>query len=88
VKLDKPLAEVDLALEETGFNKAVRIREELIRWKTRLLAEQKELHRDEQETRKVLETITNRQYRVAGMLINVRNILRIPREKEANNGQS
>jgi hypothetical protein len=81
-KLTLPVPLVDKVLEETGFNKAVRIREEVIRWKTRLLAEQKELSRQEQELRAQLKKVTLRQKETDEMLINIRNILRMPREKE------
>jgi len=80
-RLDKPVATVDLALEETGFNKAVRIREDVIRWKTNLLTEQKQIARDQQELRHKQLALKTRANQVEEMLINVRNILRIPREK-------
>ena len=81
-KLNKPLSEVDRVLEETGFNKAVRIREEVIRWKTGLIIEQKQLASEEDKLRQQLKNIKGRQHRVSEMLCNIRNILRIPREKE------
>ena len=80
-KLNLPVEIVDRSLEETGFNKAVRIREEIIRWKTRLLQEQKELHKQEQEILKQLKKVRLRKREVNEMLTNIRNILRMPREE-------
>jgi hypothetical protein len=73
---------VDRALEKTGFNKAVRIREDLIKRKTALLKEQKELFKLEQKARNKLKQIEYKQYIVANTLVEIRNILRIPREKD------
>jgi len=82
-KLMLPVEMVDKALEETGFNKAVRIRELLIRWKTELISEQKELAKTRYELQEKLRRIGQREKEVSEMLVNIRNILRIPREKEA-----
>lgn len=81
-KLNLPTETVDKALEETGFNKAVRIRELVIKWKTRLLSEQKELHKKREELQKEIKQVALREKEVNEMLVNIRNILRIPREKE------
>lgn len=81
-KLNKPLDEVETALEETGFNKAVRIRELLIKWKTELLDEQRELAYEYKQVREQTLRIKRREKEVSEMLTNIRNILRIPREKE------
>ena len=80
-KLGLPLEAMDLALEETGFNKAVRIREMIIRWKTELLAEQKKPDAEYQTHRLTMLAIKHRRRQVDEMLTNIRNILRIPREK-------
>ena len=80
-KLGRPLEEVDRVLEETGFNKAVRIRELLIKWKTNLIDEQRMLHKERQALQAQLKKVTQREKEVSEMLINIRNILRIPREK-------
>jgi hypothetical protein len=80
-ELELPVHKVDIALEKTGFNKAVRIRESLIKRKTNLLIEQKELHKLEQRTRGELKKIQYKQYIIANTLVEIRNILRIPREK-------
>ena len=81
-RLNKSIDEVDNVLEQTGFNKAVRIREEIIRWKTKLIEEQKQLAKGELALRKQIQANKSRQYQVEEMLINIRNILRMPREKE------
>ncbi len=85
-KLGLPVDVVDTALKETGFNKAVRIREELIHWKTRLLDEQKQLSKERQELQAKLKAVSTREKEVSEMLVNIRNILRIPREKGEKNG--
>jgi len=79
-KLKIPKATLMPALEETGFSKAVRIREELIRWKTRLLDEQKSLHHEIEGLEKRLKQLKQRKAVVQETLIEIRNILRIPRE--------
>jgi len=80
-KLGLPLEVVDKALEETGFYKAVRIREEVIRLKTNLLKEQKELTKREQELAKELKQVRRELYYLQRELTHLRNILRLPREK-------
>lgn len=84
-KLKMPLDAVDTALEETGFLKAVKIRELIIKWKTRLLSEQKDLHFERDKLQKELGKIKQREKEVSEMLVEVRNILRIPRERMINN---
>jgi len=81
-KLNVPVEAVDIALEETGFNKAVRIREETIRWKTRLIDEQRNLHGQHKQLHEEIQKVNTRIREVDEMLVNIRNILRIPREKE------
>jgi hypothetical protein len=68
------------ALEKTGFNKAVRIREELIRYKERLRKEQKALTNKRQVLMQEKAKVDQREREVREALENVRNILRIPRE--------
>ena len=80
-KLGLPLEVVDEALEETGFYKAVRIREEVIRLKTNLLKEQKGLTKREQELAKELKQVRRELYYLQRELTHLRNILRLPREK-------
>lgn len=80
-RLDKAVEEVDLALEETGFNKAVRIREYLIKWKTNLLEEQKQLANEQRKLQEQLSRSRQRGKEVGEMLVNIRNILRIARGK-------
>ncbi len=85
----KPLADilglsepdVDAALEQTGFNKAVRIREEVIRWKERLRAEERELQMQIEALTIERRKLSARHNVVREQLANVRNLLRIPREK-------
>lgn len=84
----KPLAEmldrhpviVDNLLERTGFNKAVRIREEVIKWKTRLIHENRQLEHILNGLNSERRTTNNRLKAVKEQLEGVRNILRIPRE--------
>jgi hypothetical protein len=85
-RLNIPLKDVDIALEETGFNKAVRIREQLIRWKTKLIAEQKILKHEEEDLKAKLKIIKSSQYETERTLRSVRDILRMPREKGGNDG--
>jgi hypothetical protein len=80
-KLGLPVETVDLALEQTGFNKAVRIREEVIRWKERLRHEERSL-------RERLEVLDEDRFRIKTrlsvvneQLANTRNCLRISRQK-------
>ena len=80
-KLEMPVEVVDQALEETGFNKAVRIREEVIRWKERLRREERELCDQITEVNKTRRSLANRQKQVREQLEGLRNILRLPREK-------
>lgn len=81
-KLGVPDDRAHKALEETGFNKAVRIREELIRWKERLRKEQNEVNMRREELRHELQKLNQRDAEIKDVLANVRNILRIPREAE------
>lgn len=80
-KLNLPLGKVEKALEETGFIKAVRIREELIKWKTRLLEEQKNIANERKELQEKLKKINQRESVIKDDLVNIRNILRIPRSQ-------
>ena len=82
-KLDRHLDVVDEALEETGFYKAVRIRESIIKWKTDLIQEQRDLYFEREKLQGELCKIKQREKEVTEMLVRIRNILRIPREKEA-----
>lgn len=76
-----PLQEdLDRILEETGFNKAVRIRMEVLAWKERLRIEKQNLHAVRLEYLKVLKRINTRLHVVEEQLQNTRNILRIQRE--------
>lgn len=70
----------DRALEETGFNKAVRIREELIHWKERLRKEEKALADERERCLKDAKKLAERLSTVREQLENVRNVLRLPRE--------
>jgi hypothetical protein len=80
-KLGLSVAQVDAALEQTGFNKAVRIREEVIRWKERLRHEEAGL-RDRLEIIDAERTeIKGRLSIVCEHLENTRNCLRISRQK-------
>lgn len=71
---------VHKALEKTGFNKAVRIREELIKWKERLRIEQRDLTKQRQKLQAELRQLNQRDQELREMLTNIRNILRLPRE--------
>ena len=79
-RLGLSVDDVDKALEETGFNKAVRVRESLIKWKTGLLDEQKEIHKQRQALQKQIRIVAQREKEISEMLIQIRNILRLPRE--------
>ena len=70
------------ALVHCGFNKAIRVREELIKWKERLRHEETALAAEAAELRKKLRQIADRKSRVDEQLQNIRNMLRIPREPE------
>lgn len=81
--LDLSVDVVDAALERNGFNKAVRIREEVIRWKERLRHEERSL---QAELRLVLQRkreLSGRLKELGEQLESVRNVLRIPREANA-----
>lgn len=80
-KLGVDVTAADEALEVTGFNKAVRIREELIRWKERLRAEERGLAAEKDVLRKEHARVCGRLSLVREQLENVRNVLRLPREK-------
>ena len=67
-------------LEETGFNKAVRMREELIRWKTRLIDAARENQGAQNKHRAQLRDLKTADKAIQAQLAGVRNILRIPRE--------
>lgn len=79
-KLGMPVDVVDRALIETGFNKAIRQREELIRWKARLRKEEVALQGELMEINQRKRMIGQRLTAIREQLINVRNILRLPRE--------
>jgi hypothetical protein len=68
------------ALTVCGFNKATRVREELIKWKERLRHEETALAKEAQRLRAQLRSIADRKSRVDEQLQNIRNILRLPRE--------
>lgn len=80
-RLGLPVATVDVALEQTGFNKAVRIREEVIRWKERLRHEEAELQARLEAVDAERLAIRQRLSAVHEQLANTRNILRIQRQK-------
>lgn len=80
LKVDVELA--DWALERNGFFKAVRIREELIRWKERLKAERRQLTEEYESTKGKLIDINDRRIHVEDTLAGIRDLLRMPREKE------
>lgn len=79
-KLGVDLLLVEAALEETGYAKAVHIREELIRWKERLRAEERDLQKEIKELERVRAEKRNRLGRAQEQLANIRNLLRLPRE--------
>ena len=79
-KLGTDVTATDEALETTGFNKAVRIREELIRWKERLRKEEQNLAAERDRLRKEHAQVSIRLSTVREQLANVRNVLRLPRE--------
>ena len=78
---DFDIKELDEMLEQTGFNKAVRIREKMIRRKCQLLQEQKEIEALIRKTEKNLKDMKRNRHFIQSMLLEIRNILRISREK-------
>lgn len=84
-KLNLSVKIVDKALEETGFNKAVRIREQLIKWKCGLLKEQRDLRKGESKLLKLLAAMRLTKHQNELQLMNIRSILRISREKPRKN---
>lgn len=81
--LGLPVEFVDQALEKTGFNKAVRIREEVIRWKENLRSEERALLSSIKLIESERRRIRARLSAVQEQLASTRNILRIPREAPA-----
>lgn len=79
-RLGLPVAVIDRALEETGYHKAVRIREELIRWKERLRAENADITAEFKVLAERKRALQQRNKEVQEQLRNVRNLLRISRE--------
>lgn len=71
---------LDDLLERNGFNKAVRVRMEVLAWKERLRIEEQNLKKVEAELRENLRKLQLRIAAVQEQLISCRNILRIPRE--------
>jgi hypothetical protein len=69
-------------LEENGFSKAVRIREELIREKTRLLAERKAVEKRRIRLERRLRATRRTSADLGRRLVLIRNVLRIPREDD------
>lgn len=74
---------VHVALEKTGFNKAVRIREEVIRYKERLRKEQADLSNRRGVLLQEKAKVDQREREVREALENIRNILRMPREADS-----
>lgn len=72
--------ELDKALEETGFNKAVRVRMEVLAWKERCRIEAQNLNKLLTEYRKQVKKIEERLEVLNDTLQQTRNILRIQRE--------
>lgn len=68
-------------LEETGFVKAVKIREELIREKVRLIAERKRVERRRIRLEKRIRVTRRYSTELDRRLIMIRDILRVPREQ-------
>ena len=79
-KLNVPLEDVERVLEETGFNKAIRIREELLRLKTRLIKEQRLVSSEEQRLATEIRKVRARKNELSEQLGNIRDILRLPRK--------
>ena len=75
--------EIHKILEETGFVKAVKIRENLIREKTRLIAERREVERRRVSLERRLKVTRRVSHELERRLVMIRNILRIPREQPA-----
>jgi hypothetical protein len=86
-KLGVDVVSADVALETTGFNKAVRIREELIRWKERLRAEERDIADERDRLLTEAKKLGLRLSVVREELGNVRNILRLPREDATHAGK-
>ena len=77
-----PVERVSEILERNGFIKAVRIREALIRWKTRLLDSQRAAALEERALRERLAEMVQERRERERVLLEIRNILRLPREEK------
>jgi len=77
-----PVERVSEVLERNGFIKAVRIREALIRWKTRLLDSQRAAALEERALRERLAEMVQERRERERVLLEIRNILRLPREEK------
>jgi len=77
-----PVERVSEVLERNGFIKAVRIREALIRWKTRLLDSQRAAALEERALRERLAEMVRERRERERVLLEIRNILRLPREEK------
>lgn len=85
-RLGIPLDVVDLALEETGYYKAVKIREDLIKLKTRLKDDSRCFSDHIETLQALVRHYKRRKIWVDHQLEDVRDILRRPREKETRCG--
>ena len=72
---------VDKALEKTGFNKAVRIRETIIKQKCSFIKQVAEMEKEKREVQSKLNKIKNSIRNCKEKLALMRDVLRIPREK-------
>ena len=80
-RLGVPLDVVDLALEETGYYKAVQIRGDLIKLKTKLKDDSRSCMRQIEFHAKLVRIWKQRKMSTDCQLEDVRDILRRPREK-------
>lgn len=79
-ELGLPVEQVNAALTKTGYNKAIRQKEELIRWKCRLVNEYKDVSREIRDVYRHLKNLKDRRRNIEDTMENTRNLLRIPRE--------
>lgn len=79
---DNHVGAVAAALEKCGFNKAVRVREEVIRYKVRLMGEGRDLDRAIAQVSGVLKKLKAARAANAVEMQAARNILRLPQKED------
>jgi hypothetical protein len=83
---DMKIEEINKILEETGFNKAVRIREELIKRKVELGRDSSRIRKKINHHQSILDTLKKNLYMKELVIWEIRQALRIPRENKNKTG--